>query len=62
MGTSQVYPVIILHIPAKKSAGERKIERWRDKAVKRGMNVPKSPRDPLISAKVRSMYSFLVRL
>jgi hypothetical protein len=44
-------PVIMFHSPENTSVVERDIESWRVSAIIKGRRVPRSPRDPEISAK-----------
>jgi hypothetical protein len=44
-------PVNMFHSPENTSVVERDIESWRASAIIKGRRVPRSPRDPEISAK-----------
>lgn len=49
----------MLLIPPKKSAGASAMVRWRERAVRRGRRVPRSPRDPEISDVVSVLWKWV---
>ena len=50
-GTPNTIPVTIFHTPQKTSVADKDIEPWIARAIISGRSVPRSPKDPDISAK-----------